>query len=58
MGYGAAPRPAVYDPEPNLIREIIDTVRTVLEHPMTWLVGALVIAGAIAVKRLDRRPTK
>jgi len=58
VGYGAAPRPAVYDPAPNLIREVIETVRTVLEHPMTWLVGALVIAGAIAVKRLDRRPTK
>jgi hypothetical protein len=58
VGYGAAPRVTVYDPAPNLIREVIETVRTVLEHPMTWLVGALVIAGAIAVKRLDRRPTK
>jgi hypothetical protein len=58
VGYGAAPRAASYEPSTNLIREIIDTVRTVLEHPMAWLVGVLVIIGAIAVKKLDRRPTK
>lgn len=47
-----------HDQTPSVVREIIDTAHALLEHPMTWLVGTLVVIGAIAVKKLDRRPTK
>jgi hypothetical protein len=57
VGYGSAPR-AIDLPQTDLIREFIDTVRTVFEHPLTWLVMALFVIGGIAVKKLDRRPTK
>ena len=44
--------------EYNVVREIIELLRLVLEHPLTWLVAALIAIGAIVVKRIDRRPTK
>lgn len=46
----------VEDPNQNLIRIIAKYVREVLEHPMTWLVLSLVVVGAIAMKKADRRP--
>lgn len=48
----------VFDPEQNVIRVVINTLREVLEHPMTWLVVSLFVIGAVVVKRIDRRPTK
>jgi hypothetical protein len=55
VGYGSAPSvtPA---PQTNLIREFIDAVRVVLEHPMTWLVVALFVIGGYAMSKFDRRP--
>lgn len=40
------------------LRDIIDGLRLVLEHPMTWLVIALFVIGGFVVKRIDRRPTE
>jgi hypothetical protein len=57
VGYGSGPGGALL-PQNNLIQEFIDAVRTVLEHPMTWLVVALFVIGGIAVRKFDRRPTK
>ncbi|HOW46697.1 MAG TPA: hypothetical protein PLB26_03525, partial [Rubrivivax sp.] len=38
------------------IREAVATVREAIAHPMSWLIAALVAAGAFAIKRFDRRP--
>lgn len=58
VGYGDPARPKVVDPEGNLVRVVINVLREVLEHPMTWLVLSLVVIGGIVVKKMDRRPTK
>lgn len=58
VGYGNAAAPAAPEPGLNVLRWISDIVRTVLEHPMTWLVVSLFVIGAIVVKKIDRRPTK
>lgn len=58
VGYGETDKPKTTASEHNVVREIIDALRQVIEHPMTWLVLALFVVGAIAVKKLDRRPTK
>jgi hypothetical protein len=58
VGYGTPSLPLAAAPEENIVRVIINAVREVLEHPMTWLVVALIAIGGIAVKKLDRRPTK
>lgn len=58
--FGPPPAPAgrgsAFGPEGNPIQQVIDALREILEHPMTWLVIALVGIGAVAVKKLDRRP--
>lgn len=56
--YGEVQRKQLSGAEGNVIREILELLRLVLEHPMTWLVVSLVVAGGIVVKRIDRRPTK
>ena len=57
MGYGNAALPTTaLDPEQNLVRMAARVVREVIEHPMTWLVVSLVVVGAIAMKKADRRP--
>lgn len=56
--YGEAQRAQQANGENNLVREIIEVMRQVLEHPMTWLVVSLFVIGGIVVKRIDRRPTK
>jgi hypothetical protein len=58
VGYGDPDRPKVAPPDENIVRMIIDVLREVLEHPMTWLVISLFVIGGIVVKRIDRRPTK
>ncbi len=58
VGYGDAARQKAADPDQNLLRAVIDVLRQVLEHPMTWLVVALFVVGGIVVKKIDRRPTK
>ena len=55
--YGnATPQATFLDPEQNLVRVAVKMIREVLEHPLTWLVVSLIAVGAIAVKKLDRRP--
>ena len=56
--YGEAQRTQQAGADHNLVRQIIDVLRQVLEHPMTWLVVSLFVIGGIVVKRIDRRPTK
>jgi hypothetical protein len=58
FGPPAAPagRGSTFGPEGNPIQQVIDALREIVEHPMTWLVIALVGIGAVAVKKLDRRP--
>jgi hypothetical protein len=58
VGYGDSARPRVVDPEGNLVSVVINVLREVLEHPMTWLVLSLFVIGGIVVKKIDRRPTK
>ena len=58
VGYADADQPRAAGADDNLMREIVDVLRLVLEHPMTWLVVALFAVGGIVVKRIDRRPTK
>jgi hypothetical protein len=56
-GYGnTARQTTVLDPEQNLVQVVVKLVREVLEHPLTWLVVSLVVVGAIAMKKFDRRP--
>jgi hypothetical protein len=56
VGYGSTAPPKFLAPEENIVQVFAKVVREVLEHPMTWLVVALVVVGAIAVKKFDRRP--
>lgn len=42
--------------ERNVIREAVQMLRNVLQHPMTWLVVSLFIVGGIAMSVADRRP--
>ena len=58
VGYGESARPKALAAEENLVRTVINILREVLEHPMTWLVVALFAIGGVAVKKFDRRPTK
>jgi len=58
VGYGDPARPKAAGPEENIVRMIIDVLREVLEHPMTWLVLSLFVIGGFVVKKIDRRPTK
>lgn len=58
VGYGNAAAPGTPEPGVNVLRWISDIVRTVVEHPMTWLVVSLFVIGAFVVKKIDRRPTK
>ena len=58
VGYGDPSRPKVAPLEENIVRVVINVLREVLEHPMTWLVISLFVIGGIVVKRIDRRPTK
>ena len=58
VGYGDPARSTVVAPGENIVRMIVDVIREVLEHPMTWLVLLLFVIGGIVVKRIDRRPTK
>lgn len=55
VGYGSSAQRAP-DPQHNLIQEFIQLLRTVLEHPMTWLIVSLFVAGGIAIRKFDRRP--
>ena len=48
----------VVDAQPSPIGEILQIARTVLEHPMAWLVVALFVIGGLVVKKIDRRPKK
>ena len=43
-------------PQGNIVREIIDVFRMVVEHPMTWLIVALFVIGGYAMSKFDRRP--
>lgn len=45
------------DSDGDLMRIAIHFVREVIEHPMTWLVVALIVVGGIVAKKIDRRPT-
>ena len=56
LGYGEAKRTPQASTEFDLVRQIVEVVRVVLEHPMTWLVAALFIIGGIVVRKIDRRP--
>ena len=56
--YGEVQRAPQARTENNLLRDIVDVLRLVLGHPMTWLVVSLFVVGGILVKRIDRRPTK
>ena len=56
--YGDAARPKPAEHGENAVRMVLDVIREVLEHPMTWLVAALFVIGGIVVKKIDRRPTK
>lgn len=38
------------------IRAATAMIREAVTHPMSWLIAALVAAGAFAIKRFDRRP--
>lgn len=38
------------------IRAATAMIREAIAHPMSWLIAALVAAGAFAIKRFDRRP--
>lgn len=58
VGYTATEARTAPDPDQNIVRKAINAIREVLEHPMTWLVVSLFVIGAIAVKKMDRRPTK
>ncbi len=49
-------RAPVLGPGTNPIQEVLDAIREIVGHPMTWLVLTLIAVGAFAVKRLDRRP--
>ena len=40
----------------NIVREIVDAIRMVFGHPMTWMIVALFAIGGIAVSKFDRRP--
>lgn len=35
---------------------LVGFMRDVLEHPLTWLIVALIIIAGIVVKKIDRRP--
>lgn len=56
LGYGEAKRTPQASTEFDLVRQIVEVVRVVLEHPMTWLVAALFVIGGIVVRKIDRRP--
>jgi hypothetical protein len=56
LGYDSNPRLQTYGAEQNVMREIVDIARIVLDHPMTWLVVALFVVGALVVSKFDRRP--
>jgi len=58
VGYGTSAALALQDPDQDIVRLAINLIREVLEHPMTWLVVSLFVIGGIAVKKIDRRPTK
>jgi hypothetical protein len=40
----------------SLVREAVQLIREVLEHPMTWLVISLFVVGGIVMSKMDRRP--
>lgn len=56
--YGGSGAQAVWGTERNLVRATVDFCRAVVEHPLTWLVVALIAIGSIVVRKIDRRPTK
>jgi hypothetical protein len=58
VGYGNSVPPGTAERDLNVLRWIIDVIRPVIEHPMTWLVVSLFVIGAIVVKKIDRRPMK
>jgi hypothetical protein len=49
-------RPFGRAPEDDPLQRITEVLRLIVEHPMTWLIVALVAIGAYAVKKFDRRP--
>jgi hypothetical protein len=44
------------DSESNIVREVVDFIRMLVGHPMTWLVIALFVIGGYAMSMFDRRP--
>jgi hypothetical protein len=55
-GYRSSAQQPGLGPQHNIVREAIEFLRTVLLHPMTWLVLALFAIGGYAVSKFDRRP--
>lgn len=56
MGFDGSDKRWATGSDQNLVRAVIEALREVLAHPMTWLVAALFVVGGIVVKRIDRRP--
>lgn len=42
--------------ERNVVREFVQLIRDLLDHPMTWLVIVLFVVGGIVMSKADRRP--
>lgn len=56
LGYGGTDKRWAMGSDQNLVRVVMEALREVLAHPLTWLVAALFVVGGIVVKRIDRRP--
>jgi hypothetical protein len=56
MGYGSDAGGLGLGNQRNYVREFVDLLRMVFEHPMTWLVVALFVIGGFAISKFDRRP--
>jgi hypothetical protein len=54
--HGGKAATQMLDPQVNIVREVIDTLRMVIGHPMTWLIVALFVIGSYAMSKFDRRP--
>jgi len=56
VGYGGSDKRSATGSGQNLVHAVVEALREVLAHPMTWLVAALFVVGGIVVKKIDRRP--
>lgn len=56
LGYGGTDKRWAMGSDQNLVRVVMEALREVLAHPLTWLVAALFVVGGIVVKWIDRRP--